>query len=404
MSDSAPPWEGCEEALKIALVSDWYLPRLGGLELQLLGLARGLAGRGHEVHVVTPCPGPEGRPAPWGEASSPDSHQPFRVHRLDVPRVPRLGFMATARGFRAMGDALERLGPDRVHAHVSVVSPAGWGGATAARALGIPAVVTFHSLLDPFRVPLRILDGLLGWRSWDVSFTAVSTRVARGLEGLLARERIRVIPNGIDPERWRPDPEDGCPPPGSREAGTPAGLRAVSVMRLRAKKRPHALPLILRRARRRAGAAEVRLTLVGDGPERGRTRALSRLLGVKGSLELTGRLSREGVRRRLMEAHVFVFPTVRESFGLAALEARAMGLPVLARAGSGVADVVEDGREGFLVASDRALADVLARLARDPGALAEARRRSRESPLPRSLTWAGVLDAYEDVYGRDARR
>ncbi|HSR41649.1 MAG TPA: glycosyltransferase, partial [Longimicrobiales bacterium] len=156
--------------------------------------------------------------------------------------------------------------------------------------------------------------------------------------------------------------------------------------------------------RRRAGAAEVRLTLVGDGPERGRTRALSRLLGVKGSLELTGRLSREGVRRRLMEAHVFVFPTVRESFGLAALEARAMGLPVLARAGSGVADVVEDGREGFLVASDRALADVLARLARDPGALAEARRRSRESPLPRSLTWAGVLDAYEDVYGRDARR
>ena len=60
---------------KIAIVSDWYLPRIGGLELHLRDLARELNARGHTAHVITATPGP-------------DELDGIRVHRLDVPLMP----------------------------------------------------------------------------------------------------------------------------------------------------------------------------------------------------------------------------------------------------------------------------------------------------------------------------
>jgi glycosyltransferase involved in cell wall biosynthesis len=80
---------------------------------------------------------------------------------------------------------------------------------------------------------------------------------------------------------------------------------------------------------------------------------------------------------------------VLESFGIAALEARCSGLPVLARAGSGIGEFVVDGRDGLLAGSDRQMARDLVRLAGDPAERARMHRHSRQ--VPADLAWPAVL-------------
>src|SRR3954454_10508515 len=102
--------------MKIALVCDWYQPRVGGIELHLADLAKRLIGAGHDVVVITPTPG----------AAECDG---VRVRRVDGRRAPRFAFLVTPSGVRAVGEAITDEAPDVVHAHVSIVSPAAFGGA-----------------------------------------------------------------------------------------------------------------------------------------------------------------------------------------------------------------------------------------------------------------------------------
>src|SRR5258706_12940230 len=113
---------------KIALLADWYLPRLGGLELHLRDLAERLRRRGHEVHVITSTPGPQ----QW---------EGVPVHRLDVARAPRYGFACTPSVLWRLKDVLERECFDLVHAHGSIVGPTAFGGAYVAQRLGVPTVL-----------------------------------------------------------------------------------------------------------------------------------------------------------------------------------------------------------------------------------------------------------------------
>jgi glycosyltransferase involved in cell wall biosynthesis len=82
-------------------------------------------------------------------------------------------------------------------------------------------------------------------------------------------------------------------------------------------------------------------------------------------VELPGRLDRTAIRRQLAEGTLFLAPAALESFGIAALEARTAGLPVVASARSGVGEFVTHGREGLLGASDGDLAVQVVRLLTD---------------------------------------
>ena len=102
--------------LKVALVCDWYHPRVGGIELHLQDLAATLVAARHDVVVITPTPGD-------------DRVDGIRVRRISAPRAPRFGFLVTPAGVRAVGDALADERVDVAHCHVSIVSPAAMGGA-----------------------------------------------------------------------------------------------------------------------------------------------------------------------------------------------------------------------------------------------------------------------------------
>src|SRR5439155_18493871 len=139
----------------------------------------------------------------------------------------------------------------------------------------------------------------------------------------------------------------------------------------------------------------VSLRIVVDGPLSGElARAIARA-NLSHCVELVGRVDRQRVRQLLAESDVFLLPTVRESFGLAALEARCAGLPVVARAQSGVAELIEHGREGLLARSDAELATHVATLARDH-ALRERIAANNRDTTP-ALDWSSVLPSHLPV-------
>ena len=360
--------------MKVALVCAWYHPRVGGIELHLHDLATRLIGAGHDVVVVTPTPGP---PVVDG----------VRVSRVRAPRAPGFGFLITPGGVRALTRAIAAEAPRVVHAHVSIVSPAALGGAVSAERLGIPLAVTFHSVVPQTRALARVAGGALGASRWRARLSAVSRRVANDVQPFAPRQDIRVLPNGVDVAFWRTMP--------ARANAGDGAVQLVSVMRLNAKKRPLALVRMMERLRDSL-PDRVHLRVVGDGPRRAALeRAIARAR-LHDRVELLGRRTREEIRALFAESDVFVLPTVRESFGLAALEARCAGLPVVAMRASGVAELVEHGRHGLLASSDVELTAHVGALVRDARRRAAIAATNRQDAPP--FDWPAVLDAHLALY------
>ncbi len=357
--------------MKVALICDWYHPRLGGIELHLQDLAARLTGAGHEVVVITPTPG----------LSMVDG---IRVRRIDAPRAPRFGFLVTAGGVRAIGRALAQEKVDVAHCHVSIVSPAALGGASEAQRLGVPTVLTFHSVVPQTRLLARGVGLAMGAGRWNACFSAVSNRVARDVQPIAGAKSISILPNGIDAAFWR---VERAP----RQSET---IELISVMRLNPKKRPMALVNAL--ADGQLATRDVRLRIVGDGPERARVEQALERRGLGDRIQLLGRRTRGEIRALFAESDVFVLPTVRESFGLAALEARCAGLPVVAMAASGVAELIEHGREGLLARSDREFATHVARLSADTDLRGRIASNNRAT-VP-ACEWGYVIERHLALY------
>jgi glycosyltransferase involved in cell wall biosynthesis len=170
-------------------------------------------------------------------------------------------------------------------------------------------------------------------------------------------------------------------------------------MRLAPRKRPVHLLRILAEIRRQVPARiELRAVIIGTGPEQA---AMERFLDrhrMRDWVELAGRCDRETIRRVHAESDVYLAPATLESFGIAALEARTSGLPVVARSGSGVGEFVTDGVNGFMAEDDESMAAALARLASDD-TLRE-RMRAHNLDQPPAQDWPRVAELAEAEYLR----
>ncbi|MBW8483026.1 glycosyltransferase family 4 protein [Actinomadura parmotrematis] len=362
--------------MRILHVSDCFLPRLGGIEVQVDGLARAQRAAGHDVAVATATPERPGD----GAGAVP----PFPVDRLVAPLPWELPVG------RSLAPVLGARKPDVVHVHAGAVSPFAWRAVRRAGRAGVPVVLTVHSLWGPFsRACYRVLFAAWARRGGLVVTTvseAAAVPIRRVVDG---RVPVRVVSNGIDVAHWR---EDFATHAHLRVRGADR-LHVVAVGRLAPRKEPMRLLRLLRDVGARA---PIRATVVGDGPARRRMERYARRHRM-GWVRFTGRLDRPAVRAVLAGADVFLAPASRESFGLAALEARLAGLPVVARAASGVADFVEPGREGLLGRSGADLAAALLRLAADP-ALRHGMAAHNRTTAPVRCTWPAVLSAFDGCY------
>jgi glycosyltransferase involved in cell wall biosynthesis len=355
--------------LRVLHVTDSYLPTVGGIELHIADLADRQHHAGHEVDILT-----RGSGTSLGDCL-------LHVVRPETeawqaPRTVRLGQILSP-----------DTGYDVVHAHASVYSPLAWRATLICTRRRIPVVFTGHSLLNGVLQPYRTASRLLRLRHLPVVWSGVSTTAARSLRAGFAfgPDAVRVLPNAVDPTVWRPD-----------------GVHVehdvvtfVAVMRLARRKRP----LALLRAFERAGVSgSARLVVVGDGPQAEACRRWCRTHPTV-DVVLRGPQDREEIRDILRQGDVFVAPATRESFGIAALEARESGLPVIARSGNGIADFVEHDVHGQLVDSDAELAETIRALTCDRPFLRKLTARTHEHSS--GYDWANATSAAEVAY-RDA--
>jgi glycosyltransferase involved in cell wall biosynthesis len=359
---------------RIALVCDWYHPRRGGIEAHLDGLATRLVARGHVVHVITSTPGPT-------------DVNGIPVHRLDLPRLPfaEVVFAPVAWPIQQL---LAREKIDIVHSHVSIISPVALAGGLAAHRAGLPSVVTFHSFVPGTPILARLAGALLGAHSWNAMMTAVSRRVIREVEPFAPDAVFSVLPNAIDTAFWTPlDAGD------SHET-----VRLVVAGRLQSKKRPLLLLRVLRELKRTAAGEAWSLTIVGEGPLAGPLRDGVRDLGLDDRVRFAGWLDRDRLRDTLRSSDIFLSTAARESFGLAALEARACGLPVVAVEDSAVSAFITHEVSGLLASTDDGFASATARLVLDSALRNRLRDFNRRTTVP--LDWTSALDAHEALYAK----
>ena len=327
--------------MHIGMMVDMYRPHISGVTHYVSLNKRALEAAGDEVEVFT-----FGVPAPGDESG---------VHRSPGMPVAESGFYL---GFRYRRSARLRLQQmDVVHVHHPFLS----GGLALryCRHLGIPIVFTNHTRYDlyaqvylpmiPDPLSRTFLQGYLpGFcRAVDLVI-APSAGLRRVLIDLGVDAEIAVVPNGVELEPFQsrtPVPRDSL---GLREGD----LGLVYVGRLGLEK--NVAFLLQTFAGVRSAAPNVRLIIVGGGPESDNLRDLAAELGVADSVHFTGPVAYDAVPGLLAAADAFVTASVSEVHPLSVIEAMATGLPVVGIEGPGVGDTVTDGVDGFLSTYDSA--------------------------------------------------
>lgn len=337
-------------------------PAWGGVHTVTEILARGLLARGHEVRVL--C-----RPTSLLEERM----------RAIAPTEPVVrGMDLSPAALARIRAALRRWRPNALLAltkkDVRLSAP-------AARSLGIPVVVR-HANDQPVRggVLGRVLYGAIP--ALHLTNAEATRRTILGSAPWLAPERVRVVYNGVDVERFA-----AAPP---ADLGLPAGALVVGFLGSFEPRKglldlAAAWPAVAR------AAPEAHLVLVGRGSQDALLR--ERLAGAPRVHFLGHRADTAGVMRAL---HLLVLPSYVEGAPNVVLEAMAAGVPVVATAVSGTPELVADGETGRLVpAGDPpSLAAALGALLADPGC----RRRMGEAGRARAterFTLARMIDQYE---------
>ncbi len=360
-------------------------PTYGGSGVVATELGLALAERGHEIHFLSYEP-------PQRLPSLPHLNG-VTFHEVRVPPYPLFRYPPYALALASkMVEVVQDTGVELLHVHYAI--PHAVSAALAKEMLGggVKVVTTLHgtdvtlvgqdkSYLAPTRFGIERSDAV----------TAVSEHLRAQTDGFLCRNcKIHVIPNFIDTSRYNPE---RCSETCARFA--PRGEKVLMhVSNFRPVKRVGDVVRVFAAVQAETPA---RLLLVGDGPDLPAAEALAEELGVREHVEVLGQQS--SVERLLRAADLFLLPSETESFGLAALEAMACGVPPLVSAVGGLPEVVEDGVSGILcpVGDVGAMAARALELMGDPeahAAMASAARRRAVERFDRSI---GV-HAYERLY------
>jgi D-inositol-3-phosphate glycosyltransferase len=393
--------------MRIAMMSEHASPLAavggvdaGGQNVHVESLARALARAGHDVTVYT-------------RRDAPDL--PDRIRTADgvvvehltagpaapLPKddlLPLLGELSSALAARLAADE-----PDVVHAHFWM---SGLAALSATRGLDVPVVQTFHALGVTKRrfqgrqdtsPPVRIRMERALARDADRVIATSTDEVAELLRIGGIRDRITVVPCGVDVDQFRPDG------PAAEKGDRP---RVLCVGRLVPRK---GFDTVIRAL---AAIPDAELVIAGgpvaekldDDAEASRLRRLAERFGVADRVRLIGAVPRPDMPALLRSADVVVCSPWYEPFGIVPLEAMACGVPVVASAVGGFLDTVVDGATGTLVPPRRPdqLAAAVRKLLAEPfwreayGTAGVDRARSRYS-------WdriaAGTLAVYEDLLG-----
>jgi glycosyltransferase involved in cell wall biosynthesis len=345
----------------------------GGAERQSITLANRLAERGHECHAIYV------------------KNDPSQLGRLRLPPPGSVRCLHASRYFdtRALSHLhahLERLAPDAILAtnqyalmYASFANP------------GVPLAVTLHSTyLQTLKEQLQMLAYRpLFWSADAAVFVCERQRRHWLNRGVLGRAN-HVIYNGVDLEHWQPvDAQAVRRALGFAEDDYVIGLSAV----LRPEKNAPQLVEALAALRQRGLPA--RALFIGDGPERTNVEQRARALSVADRIVISG--FQEDVRPFLSACDVVALTSFTEALSLAAIEAMALGRPVVHPEVGGAAEMIQSGHDGglFPVADTARLVDHLAALA-DPVRRLRMGENARAT-VERRFSERAMVERYEQM-------
>ncbi len=353
--------------LRIGLVCPYSLSVPGGVQGQVLGLARALRGAGHEARVLGPCDGPP----PTSFVTPLGNSLPTTANGSIAPLAPDPS--AALRTMRALRDEAF----DVLHLH----EPLAPGPTMTALALdSTPMIGTFHAAGDS--TSYRMFTPLVRWLADHLDQRVVVSKDALELAQRYLGGHYDVLFNGVELDRFT--------------QGEPWPTTGPTVFFCGRHEERKGLGVLL--AAMENVAAEVRCWVASDGPE---TERLKQRHAGDARIEWLGRISDDDKIARLRAADVFCAPSLRgESFGVVLLEAMAAGTTVVASALDGYRNVATDGHDARLVppgdveALGRALTEVLGDAALRGRLVEGGRRRAQE------FSMQSLASAYLDRYRR----
>jgi len=366
--------------LKIALCSDYFYPKIGGITTHIENLARALEKRGHEVVIVT-------KTADFND----------EAHGLKVVRIKSLFRSSQTLDLPHIDELEEVLGkmkPDIIHAH-HAFSPISLFSILVGKKLGVKTVLTNHSIqflhdFDYLWKPSSfVMFPLRQYISSADRIIAVSRAAATFISHFTDKE-VSVIPNGVNVEEYAPQVKEFD------------GRSVLFVGRLVYRKGLHLLLETMKKVIDEKKEAE--LTIAGSGYLSPLLKLVVKTLGLQDNIFIREDLSKNELIDLYQKANVFVMPSVfGESFGIVLLEAMASKTPVVATAQGGVQEVVTHMETGLLVRKNKieGLAKSILTLLEDESF--SERISSNAFRKVKKYDWSIVVKKIEEVYEETLR-
>ncbi len=326
--------------MRVAMVTETYPPEINGVAMTMGRIVSGLQARGHTVQLIRPRQHSGDRPA------AQPLFEEVLQRGMPIPRYDALKLGLPAK--QALLRLWAKLRPDIVH--VVTEGPLGWSALAAASKLKLPVTTDFHTNFHSYSAHYGV-----GWLKTPITAylrkfhnkalsTLVPTESLRRELGALGFRNLEVVARGVDTGLFNPQRRSTAL---RREWGVKDGVPvAVSVGRLAPEKN---LPLVLLSYRRmRELQPELRLVVVGDGPER------VRLARENPDVIFAGMRTGTDLAAHYASGDVFLFPSVTETYGNVTVEAMASGLAVVAYDYAAAQQHIRHSQNGVLVPFDAA--------------------------------------------------
>ncbi len=369
--------------MKIAIVC---YPTFGGSGVVATELGLELARRGHEIHFIT-----YSQPVRLA-LLNPNVH----YHEVNVPEYPLFHYQPYELALSSkLVDTVKAYGIELLHVHYAI--PHAYAGYMAKQMLAdegifIPMVTTLHGTditlvgNHPFYKPAV---------SFSINKSDVVTSVSQNLKDETYKlfnisKEIHVIPNFIELDKNTTDPNIPC----RRSVMAKEDERIIThISNFRKVKR---IPDVVRIFERINREIPSKLMMVGDGPEKERAEQMCREMGLLNKVIFFG--NSHEIDRILSYSDLFLLPSETESFGLAALEAMAWGVPVISSNSGGLPEVNFDGISGYLsdVGDVESMAQNGIRVLRDESVLRQFKANAFN--VAKQFDIRNILPLYEDIY------
>ncbi|NLN32333.1 MAG: N-acetyl-alpha-D-glucosaminyl L-malate synthase BshA [Flavobacteriaceae bacterium] len=369
--------------MKIGIVC---YPTYGGSGIVATELGMDLAGRGHEVHFISTS-----LPARLDITLS-----NVFFHKVTVETYPL--FHQYQPYSLALSTIIVNIaqsqGLDLLHVHYAI--PHAYAAYFAKQMLkekgiNLPVITTLHG------TDITLVGNHPAYKpavEFSINHSDKVTSVSESLkketyEFFTIDKEIEVIPNFIDNQQFIKDENCGC----RRQMAPDEEKIIIHVSNLRKVKRVEDVIQVFYRIQKEVSS---RLIIVGEGPEWENANRLIDELGITHKVKNLGKIS--DLQNVLCSSDLFLLPSEKESFGLAALEAMAASVPVISSNAGGIPEVNIDGETGFVlpVGDVEGMAEKAIMLLKDPQKFQEFRRNAKQQAM--KFDEKNIIPMYEELY------